>query len=96
MYGDIGGRDKGIEMSALLTAFSDKSGFQLVQVTVGEDFLIDEDERALEILLLFAGNVIVVNIVTNFIIEHIDKSVHYCCYNSSLVGFKRHFHTNTC
>ena len=63
---------------ALLTAVSDKSCFQLVKLFVWKDLLLDEDERSKDVLLLFVGNVIVMDIVSNFLIEHVFNFVHDC------------------
>jgi hypothetical protein len=75
-------------MPALLTAISDKSCFQLVKLAVGKDFLLDEDKRSKEVLLVFVGNVIVMDI---FVIEHVFNFVHDCCDSLALIDLERFF-----
>ena len=75
-------------MPALLTAISDKSRFKLVQLSIRKDFLLDEDEGTEDILLLFVGNVMIMNILSYFIIDHIFNFVRVCFYGLALIDLK--------
>ena len=81
-------------MPALLTAVSDKSCFQLVKLAVGKDFLLDEDKRSKDVLLVFVGNVVVMDIVSNFVIKHVFNFVHDCCDSLALIDLERFFNTD--
>ena len=55
-------------MPTLLTAVSDQTLFQLIELSIRKHVLLDEDEGSKDILLVFLGNVIVMYIVANLII----------------------------
>jgi len=46
-------------MPALLTAISDESRFQLVELSILKDLLLDEAKGSKDILLLFVDNVMI-------------------------------------
>ena len=80
-------------MPALLNAISDKSCFLLVKLSVWKDLLFDEGSK--DVFLLFVGNVVVMYMVSNFVIDHVFNLIHNCCDSLALIDLKTFFNFDT-
>ena len=83
-------------MTALLSSISNKPSFTLIKSSIQEYILLrNEDKGAKDILLVCGGNVMIKNIVSNFIIYlAYFYFIHDCCDSLALIDLKEFFNAD--